>query len=75
MKGPRFAYPQKQTACERCVWGTGEHSEDCPIRQDERRLVESITSEFAKFSDVASEPDDRGDRDRRARAVDSQAGK
>jgi hypothetical protein len=72
IKGPRFAYPQKQTACERCVWGTGEHSEDCPIRQHEAHLVESISSEFAKLSDVPNDPDNRGDRDRRAPAVHRQ---
>lgn len=27
MKGKRWAFtPSKVTACERCVWGTGEHS-------------------------------------------------
>ncbi len=32
IKGPRVAYPHNQTACEKCAWGSGEHSLECPRR-------------------------------------------
>ena len=78
MKGPRFAYPQKQTACERCVWGTGGHSSDCVIRESATAAVRSGALDdcydIIDPSNVANDPDDHGDRDRGATAVHGQAG-
>lgn len=38
IKGPRFfVKPSHQNCCERCVWGTGEHSPDCILPKPERR--------------------------------------
>lgn len=38
IKGPRFfVKPSQQNCCEKCVYGTGEHSEDCITNEPERR--------------------------------------
>ena len=74
IKGPRFAYAHNQMVCERCVWGRGEHSEDCTTREGE--LIASIENSYNRYaSNVANDPNDSRDRDRGTTAVDSQSSK
>lgn len=38
IRGPRFAVkPSQMKACEKCVYGTGEHAEFCEKKQPERK--------------------------------------
>ena len=38
IRGPRFAVkPCKMKACEKCVYGTGEHAEFCEQKQPKRK--------------------------------------
>lgn len=38
IRGPRFAVaPEKMRACEKCVYGTGEHADFCDQAKPEKR--------------------------------------